>query len=103
MLGQTWLMPWLYLGIIGALYLVGGSRRPAWRAWVVAEKNLWMTLTLVLVGLGLSGVIFWWARWWHVVCWLAGVGLAMWSVRKAIAFAGEETPPGELQNHDDRR
>lgn len=90
----TWLIPWLYLAVVGFCYYVLGNRRDAVRRWVVDQRNTWLALDVILAALGVAGTIFWRARWLHVIAWLAFLAVCAWTIHRAKTSQNESTDDG---------
>ncbi|MGB9690952.1 MAG: hypothetical protein ACPL7D_02160 [Candidatus Sumerlaeaceae bacterium] len=95
----TWLMPWLYVGMVAVLYFVVGKNREQTRVWIRTRTNTWLAVALILVLLGVAGVIFWRARWFHLLSWAIWVGVLAWTVHGAFSAepgkASRDFPPDE--------
>ena len=87
----TWAVPWVYLAVVGGLYLFVGESRAGARTWLRANINTWLALTIVLVMLGIGGTVFFRAQWLQVLAWFAGVAAIAWTVYQALR--GQEEVP----------
>ncbi len=76
----TWLMPWLYVGVVGFLYFVVGKSRQETQEWLKQHTNTWLAIALVFAVVGVAGVIFWRARWLHLLSWLAWLAVVIWTL-----------------------
>lgn len=87
MLTKTWLVPFIYLGVLLALYLfVPESRKADIQKRMRDNLNLLIILDLVLVMMGIAAFIAWRTMWIKYATWIA------LPVMLAIAFHRAVTP-----------
>jgi hypothetical protein len=89
----AWLTPWIYVLVVGALYYWLGAQREQARLWLRENINMWLAQGLVLAVLGVAGVLFYRARWLHVLTWVAWAVAVVWTIHRCVTYT--EEPPAE--------
>jgi len=93
---QTWLVPFIYLAIVMAVYLFAPTgRRPQVQAHLRRDPNFYMILDIILVAVAIPATLLWRQHFLDYAAWGLLVVFAVISIPRILAAKLPTTPTRE--------